>query len=163
MTVILIIAAIIFIGLLLYAMLVREWLKKQLWARAFFAWGEPFEIAMFKKSETILAGQLVWLGGALVSGYDAIAVFATGLDLTPITTRVFDFARIPEDMRGLAGTIVFMLIGRMMIRLRKRTTKPIEVVAIAAKDVTPQVAAALASADIAKDNAVAAVNEAKAA
>jgi hypothetical protein len=163
MTIILIFIVVIVVALLLYALVAREWLKKQPWAQAFFAWVEPVEIAVFKKSETILAGQLVWLSGLLVSGYDALAIFATQLDLTPITTRAFNLAHIPDDMRGLVGTIVFMMVGRMMIRLRKRTTKPIEVVAVAAKDVTPQVAAALASADIAKDNAVAAVTEAKAA
>jgi hypothetical protein len=152
--------AMILIIALWYLLVGRAWLKTKSWARGFFSAIEPIEIALFKKSETVLAGRLLWFGGLIVSSYDAVAVFAQGLDLTPVTSRVL--AQVPEDMRGLVVTAVFTLIGYLMVWLRKRTTKPIEIVAASDKDSTPNTVAAVAAADAASDNAVAAVTEAKA-
>lgn len=146
-----------------YALAGRRWLKSKPWAQGFFTAIEPIEIALFKKSETILAGRLLWFGGLLTTAYDGLAVFASGLDLTPVTTRVFDATHIPPDMRGLVVTALVGALGLLMNWLRKRTSKPLEVVAVADKDVTPAVQQALDVADIAKDQAVAAVADAKAA
>jgi hypothetical protein len=147
----------------LYALVARPWLKRQNWTADFFAWIEPFEIALFKKSETVLVGRLLWVGGLFVTFYDAAAIFLSSLDLTPITTRLFDFVHVPPDMRGVATTAFITALGYLINWLRKRTTKPLEVVAVASKDVTPAVASALVVAEAAKDDAVAAVQEAKAA
>jgi hypothetical protein len=153
----------VIVSLAVYAVVLRPWLKTKGWAGRFFALVEPLEIALFKKSETVLVGRLIWVGSLLVGAYDGIAVFAQSLDLTPLTTRLFDLAHIPADMRGLAVTAALALLGRLITWLRSRTTKPLEVVAVASKDVTPAVAQAMVTADVAKDQAVAAVIEAKAA
>jgi hypothetical protein len=158
------IAAAVIAGLiLLYAIAGRAWLKKQSWAQGFFSLVEPIEIALFQKSETILVGRLIWVGGLLVTLYDGLALFVSSLDLTPVTTRLFDFLHVPPDMRGVATTAFITALGYLINWLRKRTSRPIEVVAVASKDVTPAVAQALISADIAKDQAVTAVQDAKAA
>jgi hypothetical protein len=146
---------------ILYAV-VRSWLKRQPWTAKFFAAIEPYELALFKKSETILVGRLLWVGGILVTFYDSIAIFASGLDLTPVTTRAFDFLGVPTDMRGVATTAFITAIGYLINWLRKRTTKPIEVVAVAEKDLTQETRHALLAAEVFKDEAVAAVQQAKA-
>jgi len=143
--------------ILLYALVGRAWLKRQSWTAGFFEVIEPLEIFLYKKSETILFGRLLWVGSLFVTAYDSLALFASSLDLTPVTTRLFDFLHIPPDMRGLAVTASLILLGRMITWLRQRTTKPVEVVAVAEKDITPAVAQALVAADVAKDEAVAAV------
>lgn len=147
--------------LLWYALKGRAWLKTKSWAQGYFSVVEPVEIALYKKSETILVGRLLWLGGSLVTIYDVAAVSFSSLDLTPVTSRVL--ARVPEDMRGLVVSATFAAIGLLISWLRKRTTQPIEITAVADKDVTPKVAEALAMADATKTEAVAAVVEAKAA
>lgn len=162
MTNILVFLAVLVVLFLAYAIVGRTWLKKQAWAQSFFTWIEPFEIAVFQKSETILIGRLLWVGGLLVTFYDGIAIFMSSLDLTPVTTRLFDFAHVPPDMRGVATTAFITGLGYLINWLRKRTTKPLEVVAVASKDVTPAVAQALVVAEAAKQDAVAAVQEAKA-
>lgn len=160
-----IIGAIIFvIGLLmLYALVIRPWLKNQPWAQKFLAWVEPIEIALFKKSETVLVGRLVWVGGLFVSAYDGLAQFASSLDLTPLTTRIFDALHIPPDLRGLTVSAFVMGVGLAVVKLRKQTTKPLELVAVADKDVTPKVAEAIAMAGATNVEAVAVVAEQKAA
>jgi len=88
-------------------------------------------------------------------------VFISSLDLTPLTTRILDGLHIPSDMRGLTLTAFIAMMGRLILWLRKRTTKPLETVAVASKDMTPAVAQALVNAEVSKDIAVAAVNDAK--
>jgi len=146
----------------LYAIWGRPWLKKQPWAQAFFAWVDPIELALFKKSETILVGRLLWVGGLFVTFYDGIAMFVHSLDITPLTTRVFDWLQIPPDLRNLSATAFIGIVGLLINRLRKATTKPLELVAVPAAAVTPEVAESMAAADEAKQQAVAAVETAKA-
>lgn len=110
-----------------YAMKGRAWLKAQPWADGFFAWIGPLETALYRKSETILMGRLLWVGGVLVTAYDSIAVFFTSLDLTPVTNRVF--ATIPDDLRPLAVSGFVAMIGLLINWLRKRTAKPLDQVA----------------------------------
>ncbi|WP_375413106.1 hypothetical protein [uncultured Bradyrhizobium sp.] len=153
------VAALLALVLLWYALSGRAWLKTKPWAQGFFAWIEPIEIALYRKSETLLIGRLLWFGGFVVTAYDALALFASSLDLTPLTARLL--ANVPEDMRGLVLSASFALIGLAISWLRKRVTKPLEIVAIADKDVTPKVAEAIAMADATKDEAVAVVTEAK--
>jgi hypothetical protein len=140
----------------LYVMWLRKWLKTQRWADGFFAAIEPFEIALYKKSETLLVSRALWVGGLLVSSYDAIAIFATQLDWTPLTARVL--SDVPEDLRGLVVSVAIGAIGLLIGWMRKRTTKPIEIVELSDANMTPQVAAAVAGAEAAKVEAVAVVN-----
>jgi hypothetical protein len=143
--------------IVLYALVGRPWLKTTPWGQRFLTWVEPVELALFKKSETILMGRLLWVGGLFVSLYDGIAAFATSLDLTPITTRVFDWLSVPQDMRGLTVSALIGIIGLIINRLRATVTKPLELVAVSDSTVTTKQAAAIAKADVAKDQAVAAV------
>lgn len=157
MTIFIALIVIIVCLIVLYALVGREWLKTKPWGQRFLAWVEPVELALFKKSETILMGRLLWVGSLFVTFYDGIAVFATSLDLTPITTRVMDALHIAQDFRGLVVTAFIAIIGRIITWLRDRTTKPIELVAVSDSTVTPAQTAAIATADVAKDQAVAAV------
>lgn len=161
MTIFLLILAIIVALGFIYALVLRPWLKKQVWAQRFFAWIDPIELALFKKSETILVGRLLWVGGLFVTFYDGLATFVHSLDLTPLTTRIFDWLQIPPDMRNLSVTAFVGILGLLINRLRKATTKPLELVAVPEAKVTPAAAQAMAKAETAKDQAVAAVAEVK--
>jgi hypothetical protein len=161
MTTFLLVLALIVALAFLYALVLRPWLKSKSWTEGFFAAIEPIEIALFKKSETILVGRLLWVGGLVVTFYDAIAVFIQSLDITPLTTRVFDWLQIPADMRNLTASAVIGIIGLIISRLRKTTTKPLELVAVPDAKVTPAAAQAMAKAEVAKDQAVQAVAEVK--
>lgn len=161
MTIFLLVLALIVALAFLYALVLRPWLKKQSWAEGFFTVIEPFEIALFKKSETILVGRLLWVGGLIVTFYDGLAVFVHSLDITPVTTRIFDWLQIPPDMRNLTATAFIGIVGLLINRLRKTTTKPLELVAVPAAKITPEVASTMAAAEEAKQEAVLAVGEAK--
>lgn len=152
------IAAAIVLLALWYALRGRAWLKTKSWMQGFFELVEPIEIALFKKSETMLVSRLLWLGGLVVTFYDAIAVFAQSMDLTPITSRLL--ANVPPDMRGIITSSAFALLGLLIGWLRKRTSKPLEVVAAPAD--LPATIIANAKVEQANAQAVAAVERAKA-
>jgi len=147
--------------LLLYALGLRRWLKNNGYAQQFFAWIEPAEIALFRKSETVLVGRLVWLGGLIVTIYDGITTYFIGLNWEPLTSRVMDFFHIPPDLRSFTLSAAVTGIGLAIVRLRKTTTKPLELVSTSDANIAPAAAKAMAKAEIAKDQAVAAVAEAK--
>jgi hypothetical protein len=156
---ILIVLAVITGLLLVYALKGRDWLKRQPFAQGFFAWVEPIEIALFRKSETVLfARTLQALGGVL-----SALTWLGSIDVTPILPL------FPEQHQGLARAFFSFLplvlngLGAIVEWLRNRTTKPIELVAIAETEITPVVANAILAADMAKVEAVAVVAEAKAA
>jgi hypothetical protein len=161
MTVFLLVLALLVALAFIYALILRPWLKGKGWAQSFFAWVEPIELALFKKSETILVGRLLWVGGLFVTFYDGLATFVHSLDITPLTTRIFDWLQIPPDMRSLSATAFVGIIGLLINKLRKATTKPLELVAVPDAKVTPAAAVAMAKAETAKDQAVAAVAEVK--
>jgi len=151
-------------GLLLwYALWGREWLKAKPWgwSVAFFAWVEPIEIFLFRKSETILFARIK-MGGGVVLMYLAQA---SQIDWTPILPF------IPEEYRGIVNAaisslpLLLSLLGAADEKQRLTTTKPIELVAVPDKVIaeTPRLAEAVAMADATKVEAVAAVAEAKAA
>jgi hypothetical protein len=145
---------------LVYALALRPWLKTKAWAQGFFTTIEPAEIALFKKSETVLVGRLVWLGGLIVTAYDGFVAYFGSIDFEPLTARPMDFLHIPPDMRSFTLSAVFTALGLMIVRLREMTTRPLEVVA-APESLPPAAAAAVARAEVTKDAAVAAVQEAK--
>lgn len=155
----LIVVAIIIALLLWYALRGRAWLKEQSWAQGFFAWVGPIEATLYRKSETMLIGRLLSAGGFLVTAYDFLALALPSLDWTPITNRLL--ADIPDDLRGTVVSAILMGLGLLIGWLRKRTTKPLEVVSLP-EQVPPDVAAAVAHAENANAQAVAVVADAKA-
>lgn len=152
---ILLVLAVITILLLLYAMWGREWLKSKSWAQPFFAWIEPLEILLFKKSETILFARLL-------SGLGIVLTYLTqisAIDLTPIMPFVPDkyepFVRVVFNLMPL----LLSGLGAIVEWLRNRTTKPLELVAVPEAALSPEVKVAIAQADEAKEVAVAVVKD----
>lgn len=145
--------------LLWYALQGRSWLKSKPWAQGFFEWFEPIEIVLFKKSETILFGRLLsGLGGLLT-----ILSQLGEIDLTPfmpfVPEKYQPFVNVATNCLPLLITV----IGWMVEKLREGTTKPLELVAIPDKALAenPVLAEAIATADVAKDEAVAVVETEK--
>lgn len=108
-----------------YALWGRAWLIKQPWAQGFFAWIEPYEILLFKKSQTILWARLKVLAGFILM---ALAQFGT-IDLTPLMPFV------PDQYQGTVKfafnllPLIVTLDGSIGEKLRNTTTKPIELIA----------------------------------
>jgi hypothetical protein len=152
--------------LLWYALQGRDWLKSKPWAwtQRFFAWVEPAEIFLFKKSRMILLARLLkWFGVILTT----LQQF-DGVDLTPILLFV------PENYRWFLNAAVgslpllITIIGWMVEKLRNETNDSVETAALPDKvKELPEVAQVLAKADEAKEElkvvAAVAVAEAKAA
>lgn len=157
---ILIILAVITALLLWYALQGRDWLKAKPWAQGFFAWVEPVEILLFKKSETILFARLKMLTGILLTFLTQIGT----IDLTPWMPFVPEKYQPAVNAAVNAAPLMLTLVGWADERLRKTTTKPIELVAVPDQVVAenPQVANAVAAAEAVKFEAVATVKQAKA-
>jgi hypothetical protein len=144
-----------------YALWGRAWLKTKPWAQPFFDWIEPVELALYKKSETILFARMKMVTGLLLAALTNIGT----IDLTPIMPFV------PEKYQGWLhvafnlAPLMLSIVGWMDEKLRNRTTLPIEVVAVPDKVMAenPVVADAVAKAQDAKVEAVAVVAEQKAA
>lgn len=153
----LIIIGIVFALLLAYILGGRAWLKNQPWAARFFAFIEPTEIFLFKKSETILWARFKILTGVLLTVLTQLGA----IDLTPLLPFV------PDKYEGLLLVFINFLpliiafVGMIDENLRNRTALPIELVAVAEKHMTPEVAEALAVAEVANVEAVVAVAVAK--
>lgn len=136
----------------IYAVWGRTWLKTKPWAAGFFAWIEPIEIAVFKKSETILWARIKMGTGVLLSLLTQFSDF----NLTPLLPF------FPERWNGIIVTVVNFLplaitiVGWLDEKLRYTSTKPIELVAVPDKEVeaNPVLASAIAAADEAKVIAV---------
>lgn len=152
------IIAVVIIALALgfYAAWGRDWLKRQPWAAGFFAKLEPLEIALYKKSETVLFARIKVLTGIVLTMLTQLG----GADLSPILPY------IPEAHRGLAQfginllPMLITLVGIMDERLRNTTTKPLELVALPeTKPLPPAVEEAIAVAEQAKAEAVAEVKQ----
>lgn len=150
----LVIAAVLAV-VLLYV-LARPWLKAQPWAARFFAWVEPLEIKLFKKSETILWARAKMVTGLLLTALTMLG----GIDLSPIMPY------IPEAHQGLVKfamnllPMALTLVGMIDEKLRNTSTKPLELVALPeSTPLPPQVAIAVADAELAKETAVAVVKQ----
>lgn len=142
-------------GVAIFAALVAVWvlwgrplLRRQPWAQPFFAWIEPYEIALWRKSETILWARFLQLLGII----STILGFLGAIDWTVITPLV------PEEWRPFMPLVpmVLSIIGRIEESLRKDTSRPLAVVELP-KDVPPAVAKAVERAEVAKDKAVAVI------
>jgi hypothetical protein len=149
-------------GLILwYALQGRDWLKTKLWAQGFFEFIEPIEIFVYKKSETILVARSLQGLGAILT----VLTWIGSIDITPIMPLV------PEKYQPYVHAamsflpLVLNALGAIVERLRNQTTKPLELVAVPDKVVaeTPKIAEAVAMADATKQEAVAVIEEAKAA
>jgi hypothetical protein len=118
----------------------------------------PLERALFKNSETILFARLKVVTGLLL----AVLTYMSGVDLSPV------LAVLPAAWQPHAQAIIAMLplllslVGMADERLRNTTTKPIEIVATEGKPVPPQVAIAVADAELAKETAVEVIKAAEA-
>lgn len=153
--------------LLWYALQGRDWLKSKPWpwAQSFFAWVEPIEILLFKKSQTILFARLKMVTGLLLTYLTTIGT----IDLSPWMPFVPEKYQPYVNAAVNSIPLVLVLVGWADERLRKTTTKPIELVAVPDKVVaeSPVLREAVAMADATKVEAVAvtavAVAEAKAA
>jgi hypothetical protein len=158
---ILIVLAVLTALLLWYSIQGRAWLKTKPWADNFFAVIEPAEIALFKKSETILFARML-------SGLGVILTLLTQIgeiNITPILPFVpSKYAVIVQGAYSCLPLIITVM-GMIVEWLRNRTTKPIELVAVPDKvaELNPTVAAAVAAADATKTEAVAVIEQAKAA
>lgn len=153
----LIIVGIIFTLLLGYVLGGRAWLKSKSWAQGFFAWIEPVEIFLFKKSETILWARLKILTGLLLTAMTQLGA----IDLSPLWPFVPDEYEGPIKIVLNLLPLAITLIGMIDEKLRNSVSAPIELVALAEKDKTPEVVQAVAAAEVAKVEAVAVVAEAK--
>lgn len=154
----LLVLSVIIAIVLWYALQGREWLKTKSWAEGFFAWVEPIEIALYKKSETILVARLKMFAGLVVTLLTQIG----SIDLTPLMPFVPEkyepFVRVAFN----AMPMIITFLGLIDERLRNGTTKPLELVAVPDKVVAevPAIAEAIAIADQAKVEAVAEIKQA---
>src|SRR6185503_4617498 len=101
-------------------------LKSKSWAQGFFALVEPVEIALFKKSETILVARLL-------SGLGIVLTFLTQIstiDLTPIMPFVPEKYAIYVQVAFNSLPLMITALGAIVERLRNQTTKPLELVAV---------------------------------
>lgn len=156
---ILIVLAVITALLLLYAIKGRAWLKSKPWAQPFFAWIEPYEIFLFKKSETILFARLLsGLGGILT-----VLTQLKEIDLSPFTPFVPEKYQPFVNIAVNCVPLLISAVGWMVEKLRSTVSKPLELVALPDKVVAenPKVAEAVAMAEATKTEAVAAVIDAK--
>lgn len=145
--------------LIWYAISGRDWLKSKPWAQPFFGWIEPIEIKLFKKSQTILFARLKIVSGLILTGLTQ----AGAIDLTPFMPFVPEQYQAYVNIAVNSLPMALTLMGWIDEQLRNKTTLPIEVVAVAEKDVTPKVAAAVMLLEDVKVEAVQAAVEAKAA
>ena len=146
------IAIAVLVLVLWYALSGRAWLKSRPWARPFFAWIEPIEIALFKKSETILFARTKMLIGVVLTVLTQLG----SIDLTPIMPLVPDkYATLIHTVLNLLPMLITVM-GFIDEHLRNATTKPIELVAIPDRVVAdnPAIARTLDVAAEAKDQAV---------
>lgn len=140
--------------LLNYVLWFREWLKTRPWpwSQRYFEIIEPLEIFFYGKSETLLWGRWLMLGGTLVPALEAVQL----LNIPEL------IALLPENWVKYAP-LVFTLIGVIVEIQRRYTTKPLEVVALPTHGNTPEVVAAVENLEVAKVEAIAAVKIEKAA
>jgi hypothetical protein len=134
----------------LYVIWLRPWLRDKEWAAGFFAWIEPAERLLFKKSESILWARFLKVIGLGVPFLQAVGA----VDITPY------MAIIPEGYGPYLLLLIFVA-GQMGEWLRKDTTQPLEIVAIP-DNAPPEVKRAAEDVKIQNEISVAKVEDAKA-
>lgn len=137
-----------------YALWGRMWLKRQEWAKGFFAVVEPVEIFLWRKSETLLWARFLMLLGIippLLEQFDA---------LKPLLEVLAPY--MPEEWQHYMS-LTFTVLGIIGEIQRRYTTKPLTLVEIPESKPMPiEVEVAMARAESAKHEAVAVVGEARA-
>lgn len=145
---ILIALAIITVALALYVVWVRPWMKTTTWGKAFLDKIEPMERRLWWNSETILWSRFKVFAGTLLTAL-------VGIDWNSVTPL------IPEKYRGIImalPTILLAIDGLIGEKLRKETTKPLEIVAMRT-DAPAEVKAAAAIAEVQTAQVVEAAKE----
>lgn len=112
----------------LYAIWGRKWLKAKTWPWSvrYFQFIEPYEILLYKKSETLLWARFRMLWGTVFSLVNNLA----GTDLTPILSLV------PEKYQWIAGAFINCLpllvsfLAWIDQRMRETSSMPTELVAV---------------------------------
>lgn len=136
-----------------YAVWLRPWLRKKTWAQGFMLAIEPYEITLYRKSETILWARLKQLVGVLLTVLTSVGA----IDMAALMPFIPDRYQWAPALLPLLITVV----GAIDEKLRSDVSKPIEVTELPQAK-TPEVAAAVAKADAANVAAVVAVEVAKA-
>lgn len=153
----LILLTVLTVGVALYVAWLRPLMRKTIWGAAFLDWIEPMERVLWWKSETILFARLKIVTGLLLTGLTQ----AGAIDITPLMPFVPDdiepFVKFAWNMIPLTLTVM----GWIDEKLRKDTTKPIEIVAMRT-DAAPEAKAAAAALEVVTTDAVATVEAAKA-
>lgn len=130
----------------LYVVFCRPWLRERPWAAGFFAAIEPFEIALYRKSETLLRARFKMLAGVLVT----VLSYLGTIDLTPLAALVPVKYQVYSNAFVSLLPLLVTLSGAIDEAMRRDTTKPLERVEIPeAVKAEPEVAKAEAKADAA--------------
>lgn len=117
---VLLILAVVSVLLALWVVWLRPWLRDKPWAQSFFDAVEPIERILWWKSETLLWNRFKMLFGSVLT-------VLVGIDWNSVTPL------IPEKYRTLVlalPTIFVAIDGLIGERLRRDTTKPLEIVAM---------------------------------
>lgn len=131
--------------ILAYVLGGRSWLKRQPWAQGAFAKIEPVEIALWRKSETILWARFQQALGVILTLLMGIGT----LDLSPL------FPLLPDKYKWLPSLLplIITVTGRIDEWNRLNTTKPIELVEVPDK-APPDVAEAIEAVEIVHQEAI---------
>lgn len=138
----------------LYVVAIRPWMRTTAWGAAFLDKIEPFERIVYKNSESILWARFLQLLGVLLTLLTSLG----SINLEPVKPFLPDYLQwLPTAM-----PLIVSFAGVVQEMLRRDTTKPLEIVAMRT-DAPPEVKFAAAQAAAANAQAVAKVEEAKAA
>jgi hypothetical protein len=141
----------------LYVVWLRPLMRKTGWGAAFLEHIEPLERALWWKSETIL-----WARSKIVTGLLLTVLTQAGsIDITPLMPFVPDAIEPLVKFAWNLLPLTITVMGWIDERLRKKTTQPIEIVAMRT-DAPIEVKVAAAEAEAKSAEAVAAAQEAKA-
>ena len=130
---------IITVLIVLWVTVVRPLIRNKPFAKPFFDWIEPYERALYKKSEAIAWARFQQFIGILITLLAAIGALDVSI-VVPV---------VPESVQPYVP-LTITISGFIAEQLRRDTTKPLEVVAAPA---TPAVEAAVAKVDEANKEA----------
>lgn len=146
--------ALIVVWFVIWVVWLRNWLycKPWAWSQAMFKAVEPIELWLWDKSETILWSRFLIVLGLIPPILDQLQLFNVPAVLGVIPPKYQPYL-----------SLVFAVLGIISEILRRATTKPLTLVAVSDKrGLSPDVAAAIESADATKREAVAVVKERRA-
>lgn len=135
-----------------FVVFIRPGMRNNPRFRSFFEWIEPMEIALWKKSETILWARLKMVIGVLLTTLTQLG----SIDITPLLPIIPDNYEPYVIVVWNLLPMTISVVGFVDERLRYDTTKPVELVAIP-ENAPHDVKVAAAQADSAKVEAVAVV------